>query len=187
MGGGSWIILNLEQIGAEELQRRRAEFDRQKELARPNRGEERHEHRQGRAPFSGVRILDFTQVLAGPYASVSAGVAWRRCDQGGTRDGEDMRRTPLSRKWADRSMAPSWLAINGNKKSLTLDLRKPAAIGDRAEAGGESRRGDGELPRRRDGPARHWLQGVVGDQSEADLLCDFRLRPDRPVQPRGRL
>ena len=44
------------------------------------------------------------------------------------REGEDMRRTPLSREWADRGMAPSWLAINGNKRSLTLDLQKPAAI-----------------------------------------------------------
>jgi glycine/betaine/sarcosine/D-proline reductase family selenoprotein B len=36
---GMWKLdyLNLEQIGAEELARRRAEFDRQKELARPNR------------------------------------------------------------------------------------------------------------------------------------------------------
>jgi crotonobetainyl-CoA:carnitine CoA-transferase CaiB-like acyl-CoA transferase len=39
-----------------------------------------------------------------------------------------MRRTPLSREWADRGMAPSWLAINGNKRSLTLDLQKPAAV-----------------------------------------------------------
>jgi hypothetical protein len=31
--------LNLDRIGAEALQRRRAEFDRQKELARPNRVE----------------------------------------------------------------------------------------------------------------------------------------------------
>jgi len=38
---GLWKLdfLNLEQIGAEELKRRRAEFDRQKELARPNRVE----------------------------------------------------------------------------------------------------------------------------------------------------
>ena len=43
------------------------------------------------------------------------------------RGGEDMRRTPLSREWADRGMAPSWLAINGNKKSLTLDLQNPEA------------------------------------------------------------
>ncbi len=36
---GVWKLdyLNLEQIGAEELRRRREEFDRQKELARPNR------------------------------------------------------------------------------------------------------------------------------------------------------
>lgn len=36
---GLWKLdyLNLEQIGTEELARRRAEFDRQKELARPNR------------------------------------------------------------------------------------------------------------------------------------------------------
>jgi len=39
-----------------------------------------------------------------------------------------MRRTPLSREWADRGMAPAWLAINGNKRSLTLDLQKPAAV-----------------------------------------------------------
>ena len=36
---GKWKLdyLNLEQIGEEELRRRREEFDRQKELARPNR------------------------------------------------------------------------------------------------------------------------------------------------------
>ena len=36
---GQWKLdyLNLEQIGEAELKRRREEFDRQKELARPNR------------------------------------------------------------------------------------------------------------------------------------------------------
>jgi len=36
---GKWKLdyLNLEQIGEAELKRRREEFDRQKELARPNR------------------------------------------------------------------------------------------------------------------------------------------------------
>jgi hypothetical protein len=36
---GRWKLdyLNLEHIGEEELRRRREEFDRQKELARPNR------------------------------------------------------------------------------------------------------------------------------------------------------
>ena len=36
---GLWKLdfSNVEQLSAEELKRRRAEFDRQKELARPNR------------------------------------------------------------------------------------------------------------------------------------------------------
>src|SRR6476469_6492292 len=39
-----------------------------------------------------------------------------------------MRRTPLSREWAERGLAPAFQAINGNKRSLTLDLQKPEAI-----------------------------------------------------------
>jgi crotonobetainyl-CoA:carnitine CoA-transferase CaiB-like acyl-CoA transferase len=79
-------------------------------------------------PFSGVRILDFTQVLAGPYGSYQLALLGADVIKVERREGEDMRRTPLSREWADRGMAPSWLAINGNKRSLTLDLQKPAAV-----------------------------------------------------------
>ena len=79
-------------------------------------------------PFEGVRILDFTQVLAGPYASYQLALLGADVIKVERREGEDMRRTPLSREWADRGMAPSWLAINGNKRSLTLDLQKPAAV-----------------------------------------------------------
>jgi crotonobetainyl-CoA:carnitine CoA-transferase CaiB-like acyl-CoA transferase len=79
-------------------------------------------------PFSGVHILDFTQVLAGPYGSYQLALLGADVIKVERTEGEDMRRTPLSREWAERGMAPSWLAINGNKKSLTLDFRKPAAI-----------------------------------------------------------
>src|ERR1700731_4310744 len=79
-------------------------------------------------PFEGVKILDFTQVLAGPYASYQLALLGADVIKVERREGEDMRRTPLSREWADRGMAPAWLAINGNKRSLTLDLQKPAAI-----------------------------------------------------------
>ena len=78
-------------------------------------------------PFSGVRILDFTQVLAGPYASYQLALLGVEVIKIERRGGEDMRRTPLSREWAERNMAPPFLAVNGNKKSLTLDLQKPAA------------------------------------------------------------
>lgn len=78
-------------------------------------------------PFANVRILDFTQVLAGPYGSYQLALLGADVIKVERREGEDMRRTPLSREWAERGMAPSWLAINGNKRSLTLDLQKPAA------------------------------------------------------------
>jgi crotonobetainyl-CoA:carnitine CoA-transferase CaiB-like acyl-CoA transferase len=78
-------------------------------------------------PFTGVRILDFTQVLAGPYASYQLALLGADVIKIERRGGEDMRRTPLSREWAERNMAPPFLAVNGNKRSLTLDLQKPAA------------------------------------------------------------
>ena len=78
-------------------------------------------------PFNEIRILDFTQVLAGPYGTYQLALLGADVIKVERRGGEDMRRTPLSREWADRGMAPSWLAINGNKKSLTLDLQHPDA------------------------------------------------------------
>ena len=80
-------------------------------------------------PFEGVKILDFTQVLAGPYASYQLALLGADVIKLERREGEDMRRTPLSREWADRGLAPGWQAINGNKRSLTIDLRQPEAIG----------------------------------------------------------
>ena len=74
-------------------------------------------------PFEGVKILDFTQVLAGPYASYQLALLGADVIKVERREGEDMRRTPLSREWAERGLAPGWQAINGNKRSLTLDLR----------------------------------------------------------------
>jgi crotonobetainyl-CoA:carnitine CoA-transferase CaiB-like acyl-CoA transferase len=79
-------------------------------------------------PFEGVRVLDFTQVLAGPYASYQLALLGAEVIKVERREGEDMRRTPLSREWADRGMAPAWQAVNGNKHSLTLDLQKPEAL-----------------------------------------------------------
>ncbi|WP_024515839.1 CoA transferase [Bradyrhizobium sp. Tv2a-2] len=79
-------------------------------------------------PFEGVKILDFTQVLAGPYASYQLALLGADVIKVERREGEDMRRTPLSREWAERGLAPGWQAINGNKRSLTLDLSKPEAI-----------------------------------------------------------
>ncbi|MET4068790.1 crotonobetainyl-CoA:carnitine CoA-transferase CaiB-like acyl-CoA transferase [Bradyrhizobium sp. S3.2.6] len=79
-------------------------------------------------PFEGVKILDFTQVLAGPYASYQLALLGADVIKVERREGEDMRRTPLAREWAGRGLAPAFQAINGNKRSLTLDLQKPDAV-----------------------------------------------------------
>jgi len=79
-------------------------------------------------PFEGVKILDFTQVLAGPYASYQLALLGADVIKVERREGEDMRRAPLSRDWAERGLAPAFQAVNGNKRSLTLDLQEPDAI-----------------------------------------------------------
>ena len=79
-------------------------------------------------PFANVHVLDFTQVLAGPYGSYQLALLGADVIKVERREGEDMRRTPLSREWAERGLAPAFQAINGNKRSLTLDLQKPDAI-----------------------------------------------------------
>lgn len=90
-------------------------------------------------PFEGVRILDFTQVLAGPFSTYQLALLGADVIKVERREGEDMRRTPLSREWAERGMASGWMAVNGNKRSLTLDLQKPEARGivERIAAGAD--------------------------------------------------
>lgn len=84
-------------------------------------------------PFEGVRILDFTQVLAGPYATFQFAMMGADVVKVERREGEDlrymdMRRTPLSNKLREQGLMPRWQAVNAGKRSLTLDLQKPEAI-----------------------------------------------------------
>jgi len=78
--------------------------------------------------FSNVRILDFTRVLAGPFASFQLALQGADVVKIEHPDGEDTRKIARSREWADRQMAPIWMAVNSNKRSLTLDLQKPEAV-----------------------------------------------------------
>jgi crotonobetainyl-CoA:carnitine CoA-transferase CaiB-like acyl-CoA transferase len=84
-------------------------------------------------PFDGVRILDFTQVLAGPYATFQFALMGADVVKVERREGEDlrymdMRRTPLSNALREQGLMPRWQAVNAGKRSLTLDLQKPEAI-----------------------------------------------------------
>jgi crotonobetainyl-CoA:carnitine CoA-transferase CaiB-like acyl-CoA transferase len=79
-------------------------------------------------PFSGVKVLDFTQVFAGPFSSFQLALLGADVIKVERLGGEDSRFTPLSKEWADRGFAPSWMAVNANKRILGLDLKKPESV-----------------------------------------------------------
>src|SRR5947207_5697163 len=79
-------------------------------------------------PFAGVRILDFTRYLAGPYGTYQLALLGADVIKIESRDGDETRSQLIASKWAERKMPPGFLAGNGNKRSITLDLRKPEAI-----------------------------------------------------------
>lgn len=77
-------------------------------------------------PFEGVRILDFTQVFAGPLASYQLSVLGADVIKVERPGGEDMR----GRRGAEDQTHtnPGWIAINSNKRNIALDLKEPRAI-----------------------------------------------------------
>jgi formyl-CoA transferase len=78
--------------------------------------------------FSGVRILDFTQVLAGPFATAQLallGAEVIKIEAPGT--GDQTRGLMANPDDPAHGMAPAFLNCNLGKKSLTLDLKAPAA------------------------------------------------------------
>lgn len=79
-------------------------------------------------PFAGVRILDFTQVFAGPFGSYQLALLGADVIKVERLGGEDMRRGPPNKKWSDRNLSTAWMAINANKRNLAIDLTKPKSI-----------------------------------------------------------
>ncbi len=77
-------------------------------------------------PYEGIRMIDFTHIEQGPVGTqvlADYGVDVIKIERVDT--GEMFRgggKGPLN------GMSPSWLADNRNKRSLTLDLKKPEAI-----------------------------------------------------------
>lgn len=79
-------------------------------------------------PFAGVRILDFTRYLAGPYGTYQLALLGADVIKIESREGDESRHLLVSKEWAERKMASSFLAVNANKRSVTLDLRQPAGV-----------------------------------------------------------
>ncbi|MBT4494388.1 MAG: CoA transferase [Gammaproteobacteria bacterium] len=76
--------------------------------------------------FTGVRILDFSQVLAGPFAVMQLallGAEVIKVEQPNTGD----QTRSLMNEGGHESMSPSFMGMNLNKKSLTLNLKHDEA------------------------------------------------------------
>ena len=79
-------------------------------------------------PFAGVKILDFTRVLAGPYASYQLALLGADVIKVESREGDDMRYGNRANDWEKRGLAAPWVAVNAGKRSITMDLKQPKAI-----------------------------------------------------------
>lgn len=85
---------------------------------------------EDRRPFAGIRVLDVTRVVAGPFASYQLallGAEVTKIEDPQSR-GDTMRYRKGSKPaYGANGMATFYLSQSANKKSMTLDLRKPAA------------------------------------------------------------
>jgi CoA:oxalate CoA-transferase len=78
-------------------------------------------------PLEGIRVADFSHVMAGPYATHLLrllGAEVIKVEAPGRGD-------PMRYYGTDRAydgMAPSFLAVNAGKKSVALDLKDPASV-----------------------------------------------------------
>src|SRR5258707_6180115 len=80
-------------------------------------------------PFAGIRILDFTRYVAGPFGTYQFALLGAEVIKVEPKAGDDMRRSSLVRwEGSAQGLGPSFLGINSNKRSITLDLSKPEAI-----------------------------------------------------------
>src|SRR5687767_12276552 len=79
-----------------------------------------------RGPLAGVRVLDMTSVIAGPYATQIIADLGADVIKVETTDGDLMRSSGVFSR--HRDMAALYLGINRNKRSIAVDLKSPRAL-----------------------------------------------------------
>ena len=108
------------------------------------------------APLAGVRVLDLSRVLAGPYCSMllaDLGADVIKVERPGGGD--------PTRAWGPPfrdGESAYYLCVNRGKRSVTIDLGDPAGVEVGQAARAHGRRGDRELPPRRRGAPRPRLR-----------------------------
>jgi len=75
--------------------------------------------------FEGIRVLDFSQVIAGPLAAQHLSVLGADVIKIEPPAGDQMRDRMLPSRYSAVGMAPGFLAMNIGKRSLCLDMKHP--------------------------------------------------------------
>src|SRR3990170_1017961 len=79
--------------------------------------------------LAGVRVLDLTNVLSGPFATLHLALLGAEVIKvENPVDGDLARKLGCLPELNDQLMGTSFLAQNANKKSVTLNLKEPEAI-----------------------------------------------------------
>lgn len=81
--------------------------------------------------FEGVRVIDFTQAIAGPYATFQLallGAEVIKVEQPGIGD-QGRQMYPLDGKYGEAGLSCIFMSSNAGKRSITLDLKHPEAAG----------------------------------------------------------
>ena len=130
----------------------------------------------GAAPLAGVRVLDLSRVLAGPYCSMvlaDLGADVIKVERPGSGD--------PTRAWGPPfrdGESAYYLCVNRGKRSITVDLGDPAGVEVAQAARAGSRRRHRELPAGRRRPPRPRLRGALGRAAPDRLHA--RSRATRP-------
>lgn len=77
-------------------------------------------------PLDGVRVIDLTQMVAGPFCTYQLalqGASVVRIEPPG---GDPIRFYGAEAPWRDLGMGPSYLAMNARKRSVVIDLKQAA-------------------------------------------------------------
>ncbi|MDI1282765.1 MAG: CoA transferase [Reyranella sp.] len=77
-------------------------------------------------PLSGVRVVEFCQVLAGPYCGMLLADMGAEVIKVEPPEGDMMRQWPPITMGSDGGFSENFASINRNKRSVVLDLKNPA-------------------------------------------------------------
>lgn len=78
--------------------------------------------------FAGIRVIDFTAVLAGPVAAMELallGADVIKVEQPGV--GDQVRSITRDQPWIEHGMSPAYIGANSGKRGITLDLKHARA------------------------------------------------------------